>query len=345
MINTTPYKPYFFNTQLFVIAEIGGNHEGDPEYASKLLDLACNSGAHAIKFQIYNGDKIVSKVENEQRNKHFKKFELDYSIYESLAQKVKSRGLEFMSSLWDDEAFKHFDPLINIHKIGSGDLTNYPLIKKIALTNKPLIIATAMSTIEDIKDCVAYIDRINPNLRKENKLCLMHCVAMYGDLKDEYANLLSIRFLQASFPDIHIGYSDHTIGTKACEVAVAMGSRVLELHFTDDKTREFRDHALSVTKEEMQNLIVNCHKIIKLQGKYDKQPIAEIENSERIKEFRRAVYLVQDLPAGTEILEKHLNTLRPNNGIDAREYEWLIGKKSNKPLKALAALNKNDFSD
>lgn len=338
-----PYQQRFLNHDLFIIAEIGGNHEGNLDYAKRLVDLAASSGAQAIKFQIYSGDKIVSSVENGDRNKHFKKFELGYKAYQEFAEIVRSRGLEFMASLWDQEALATFDPYINIHKIGSGDLTNYPLLLRIAELNKPIILATAMSTMADIQGAVAFIDAVNPSLRATGKLCLMHCVALYGDPKDEYANLLAIRHLQSCFPDIHIGYSDHTCGTMGCEIAVALGCRTLEVHFTDDKAREFRDHALSKTTAELQELLRNAKRIISMLGNYTKQPVPEIETVDRIREFRRAVYLREDLPAGTVINEEHLITLRPNHGIDAREYKSIIGHRLSRATKALTALVREDF--
>ncbi|MCB0317153.1 MAG: N-acetylneuraminate synthase family protein [Bdellovibrionales bacterium] len=332
----------FINSnEVFIIAEIGGNHEGDFNYAKKLLNEAIDSGAHAIKFQIYQGDKIVSKVEGPDRNKHFKKFELGYEQYKTLAKLAKDAGMHFMASLWDSDAIETFDPLIDIHKVGSGDFTNFPLLKKLANTNKPLILATAMCNLDDIRQTLNFIDSINPNLRKENKLCLMHCVAMYGDPKDEYAHLAAIKVLQEEFSDIHIGYSDHTLGNYACELAIAMGSRVIEVHFTDDKTREFRDHHLSITKDEMRDLLEKSKKIISLLGDFKKEPVQEIETKERIADFRRAVYLTKDVVAGTKITEEMLTTLRPNKGIDARSFYNLIGKKLIRDVNAYEALSIN----
>ncbi|MEZ4752931.1 MAG: N-acetylneuraminate synthase family protein [Bdellovibrionota bacterium] len=324
--------------ETFIIAEIGGNHEGDFEYAKKLLRDAAETGAQAVKFQIYKGDTIVSKVEGADRNKHFKKFELSHQQYEELAKLANESGLQFMASLWDSEAIDKFDPLIDIHKVGSGDFTNYPLLKKLALTDKPLILATAMSNLDEIRETVAFIDSINPKLREEHKLCLMQCVAMYGEPEDRHAQLGAIKVLQEGFPDIHIGYSDHTLGTYACELAIGMGARVIEVHFTDDKTREFRDHHLSITKEEMKDLVAKSKKIATLFGSVEKVPVAAIETVERVQQFRRAVYPAHDIKAGTILTEEMLTTLRPNKGIDARKYYDLIGKTISKDVRAFEAL-------
>lgn len=336
-------KTFRNSGNLFLIAEIGGNHEGDLAYAKKLLQLAIDGGADAVKFQIYQGDTIVSKVEDPDRNRHFKKFELGLDGYKELAVLAAEKGVHFMSSIWDEELFYEFDPYIQIHKIGSGDLTNYPLLKAIALSNKPLIVATAMSELEEIQDMVSYIDSVNPDLIKENKLCLMQCVAMYGDLNPAHANLGAIRVLQETFPHIHIGYSDHTEGIYAAELSIALGARVLELHFTDDKTREFRDHHLSVTASELVSLRQQSKRIDTLLGKYEKRPVEAVETKKRIKEFRRAVYLKQDTEKGTIISEEMLTTLRPNVGIDARKYFSIIGKTLRVDKKGTEALSESDF--
>ena len=117
----------------YLIAEIGGNHEGDFNYAIKLTELACKSGVDAVKFQIYTGDILVSSVESPDRNEHFKKFELTSNQYISLAEICYLSGVTFMASVWDPDAINWIDPYIKIYKIGSGDLTAYPIIKKIAL--------------------------------------------------------------------------------------------------------------------------------------------------------------------------------------------------------------------
>jgi N,N'-diacetyllegionaminate synthase len=329
---------------VFFIAEIGGNHEGSFEYAKKLLDHAIQSGAQAVKFQTYKADTIVSKVESKERNQHFKRFELSIAQFIELYSIAKKNNVQFMSSVWDVESFEALDPYIEIHKVGSGDLTNYQMLRVLALTNKPIILSTAMSTIEEIRDSVAFINSINPKLVENRKLALLHCVAMYGEALDQYANLQSIRVMQDAFSGIPIGYSDHTVGTYACELAIGLGSVIIEKHFTDDKTRSFRDHQISATTSEIKDLIQKSKKIQTLLGEYKKTPISQIETVERIKEFRRAVYLIKDLPAGTILSEEHLIALRPNIGIDARSYFDLLGKKLLVEKKAYQALSESEIS-
>ena len=311
----------------FIIAEIGGNHEGDFNYAKKLLFDAIESGADAVKFQTYKPEKIVNRVVDQDRYDHFSKFTLDDDKFIELAKISKEKNIMFMSSVWDKDSLKLLDPFIEIHKIGSGDITNYPLIKEIIKTGKPTIISTAMSTLEEIRSTVDFILSIDESILAEKRLGILQCVAMYGEPMNEYANLNAINTLKDEFPEAIIGYSDHTIGIHACNIAVGMGSKILEVHFTDDKNRSFRDHHLSATKDELKMLIKNIRTTEVMLGSKLKRPVEEIETASRIKEFRRACYLNKDLSEGKIITNEDLVTLRPNIGIEATEYFKILGKR------------------
>lgn len=328
----------------FIIAEIGGNHEGDISYAKKLLIDAAKSGANAVKFQSYFPDKIVSKIENEDRHKHFSKFVLPINQYIELAKLAEENNTLFMTSIWDVDTLAKLNPYIGIHKIGSGDLTNYPLIREIIKTKKPFIFSTAMASMDEIVNTVNFINTLDEKYISQGKLAILQCVAMYGQPKDEYANLNVIRELEKKFPGIIIGYSDHTEGNYAANIAVALGAKILELHFTDDKSRQFRDHQLSITKDELVELKKNIDKTSTLLGSKEKKPVKDIETPERIWEFRRACYLKVDCSKGDTITIDNLTTLRPCSGIDAREYDSLIGKKLLVDKLAFHALSWEDFN-
>lgn len=330
--------------QPFIIAEIGGNHEGNFEQAKLLLDAASQTGADAVKFQIYRGEKIANKLISPERAEHFKKFELDDSQWMELIQRADSLGVIFMSSVWDAESLETYDPYIAIHKIGSGDLTAHTFLEHVARKDKPMILSTAMSTIEEIKEAVNAINRANPRLIRDRELVVLHCVAMYGDPQEQYANLLSIRKLQDEFPNLDIGYSDHTRGIYACELALAMGACVIEKHFTLDKTRAFRDHHLSVDPKEMKELVEKTALIKTYLGRYEKKPIKPIENEGRIREFRRGVYPRYDLKKGTVLTKDNTVLLRPNTGIGAESYTTILGKKLENDRKALEPLKRYDVA-
>ena len=185
------------SNDLYVIAEIGGNHEGDLDYAFKLTDLAIESGADEIKYQIYSPDGLVNKNLDKRRYDHFKKFTLSFADFEKLANRCSNAGVEFMSSIWQDDAIDYFDSYINIHKVGSGDLTNHILLNKLVQTEKPIILSTAMSSLEEIHSTVNFITSCHPLYNKTGMLAILQCVAMYGEPKNQYANVSAFFLHQA----------------------------------------------------------------------------------------------------------------------------------------------------
>jgi len=315
-----------------LIAEIGGNHEGDFEYAKILTELACDSGVDAVKFQIYTGDTIVSRVEDPDRNKHFKKFELSRDQYVQLANICKENNVIFTSSVWNEEALDWIDEFIPIYKIGSGDLTAYPLLSKIAKLCKPIIISTGLASFDEVKETVNFLRKENRLYEGSKNLAILQCTSMYP-IQDKDANLEVISLYKKEL-DVVVGYSDHTTGTEAVEVAYLLGAEVLEMHFTDKREgKVFRDHKVSFTNEEIKQLIIKIRQIQTLRGKPVKKPLPiEIDNNHLVS-FRRAVYPSKDIKKGTVLSESNLTVLRPNKGIDAREFNSLLGKKINKDVK------------
>jgi N-acetylneuraminate synthase/N,N'-diacetyllegionaminate synthase len=316
-----------------LIAEIGGNHEGDYEYAKRLTQLAIESDVDFVKFQIYTGNSLVSSLESPDRNKHFKKFELSKEQHRELAQMVISAGLNYTSSVWDLDAMGWIDEFISLYKIGSGDLTAYPVIKKTALKGKPMIISTGLSTEKEVLETINFIQSVNPVYKSKEMLSILQCTSMYPiNLSDAHLNVMN-RFRELT--GLTIGYSDHTEGSRALAYAVAMGAEVLEFHFTDDRTdKQFRDHKVSLTRDEVQALIDEIKLIKALQGDENKKPAAiEIDNGHDLS-FRRAVYPLKDMKKGEEFTEKNTTVLRPNHGIDARYYYDVLGKKAKENILA-----------
>tara|TARA_Y100000589_G_scaffold311272_1_gene330491 strand:- start:9885 stop:10898 length:1014 start_codon:yes stop_codon:yes gene_type:complete len=309
-----------------LIAEIGGNHEGDFSYAKKLTKLAIESEVDVIKFQIYTGDTLVSKIESPKRNKHFKKFELTKKEHIYLAEMVKEAKIKYSSSVWDINTLSWINKYIDIYKIGSGDLTAYPVLNKTAELGKPIIISSGLSSEKEVIDSVNYIQNVNSIYLKKNHLGILQCTSMYP-IMDTDVNLKVLERFKEIF-NLTIGYSDHTEGFKALQYAYAMGAEILEFHFTDDRTKkEFRDHKVSLTKEEIQLLINEINLINNFKGNEIKKPLKiEIMNGHDIS-FRRAVYPSRNLLKGETLSDDNLTVLRPNIGIDSRDYSRLIGKK------------------
>ena len=321
-----------------LIAEIGGNHEGDFEYAKKLTQLAISTKVDFVKFQLYTGDTLVSRVESPVRNKHFKKFELTKEQHIELAQMLTDAGIGYMASVWDEDMMDWIDPFMPIYKVGSGDLTAYPILKKIAQKGKPIILSSGLSRESEVIETVDFIRSINPIYNGNQNLAVLQCTSMYPIAQSD-ANLSAMQRLK-NFTSTTVGYSDHTEGMEALKYAYAMGAQILEFHFTDTREgKEFRDHKVSLTPTEVNALISEIKKINTLKGQAEKQPLEiEIENEHHIS-FRRAVYPKIDLKKGTVLTEENLITLRPLQGIDAREYYAVLGKTITKDFKAHEKLN------
>lgn len=152
-----------------LIAEIGGNHEGNFDYAMKLTELAISTNVDYIKFQLYTGDTLVSKVENPVRNQHFKKFELTKEQHIELAKMITEAGIGYMASVWDVEMMKWINEFMPIYKVGSGDLTAYPILKTIVSYGKPIILSTGLSTEAEVTDAVKYIQSLDSYYKKPDR--------------------------------------------------------------------------------------------------------------------------------------------------------------------------------
>lgn len=314
-----------------LIAEIGGNHEGDFEYAKRLTQLAIESDVDYIKYQLYSGDQLVSPVENPIRNKHFKKFELSKSQYIYLAEMCQEAKVGFMASVWDKERIDWVDQYMPIYKIGSGDMTAYPIIKYIQSLNKPVIISTGLSSQAEVEHVIEFMKQNGDYYMDGSNIAVLQCTSMYPIPPDD-ANL-NVMYAYDSLNVGAVGYSDHTEGMYALEIAVAMGAQILEFHFTDSReNKTFRDHKVSLTRNEVLSLIERIEIIKKLQGSKIKKPLPV--EGDHVTTFRRACYFNQDVPAGTVITEDMLCYLRPNHGIDARQFDKLLGKKTSFDRKA-----------
>ena len=325
-----------------LIAEIGGNHEGDFDYALKLTKLAIESDVDFIKYQLYSGDTLVSKVENPVRNKHFKKFELSKEQYIQLAKLCNDHNIGFMASVWDLNYLSWIDKYMPIYKIGSGDFTAYPVIKEIARLQKPIILSTGLSSHQEVIETVDFIQKLDPLYLDKNFLGVLQCTSMYP-IGYSDANLSTMDSYRKD-TKLTVGYSDHTEGIYALEIAVAMGAEILEFHFTDSREgKEFRDHKVSLTKNEVKKLIEKIKKIQDLKGSSIKEPVQVEIESGHVTTFRRAVYLSRDMTQGEVVREEDLIYLRPNHGIDARDYQSVIGKKLKKDILAYQKLNKDLF--
>ena len=316
-----------------LIAEIGGNHEGNFEYAKKLVKLAISTKVDVIKFQIYQGKNLVNRYESKERFNHFKKFELTSKQHIEIAKMCMKANVLYSASVWDLNSLSWINKYLKFYKIGSGDLTAYPIISELVKKGKPIILSTGMSTLKEIKNTIKFIYKKNKIYRKKNFLALLQCTSSYPT-PDNEVNLNTIPILKNS-TGLNVGYSHHNKGDLALISAYLLGADILEFHFTDNrKGKKFRDHKISLTPRETKLLISKIKKINVIKGNAKKTPTKSEIISKNIYTFRRAVYLNQDLKKGHLIKKKNLVCLRPNKGLDARYFEKIIKKKLKKDTKA-----------
>ena len=189
----------YFNSKInpvLFIAEVGSNHEGNYSEAKKLVINACNSRADVVKLQILNAENLVSKKYDRKRYNHFKKLELDISQYIEIAKICKKYKKKFSASIWDRDQIKPLNKFIDIYKVGSGDILNFEIIRKILLTKKPLVVSTGLSKIDEIKKLVKFIKK-NSSYIKDKKLALLHCNTAYPTPIND-VNLLEINKIKKS---------------------------------------------------------------------------------------------------------------------------------------------------
>ena len=321
-----------------LIAEIGGNHEGNFNYAKKLVKLAIASGVDVIKLQLYTGGKLVNQVESKDRFKHFKKFELTKTQHIYLAKLCNSHGVKYLASVWDLEMLEWIDTYLSFYKIGSGDLTAFPIIKEFAKKGKPIILSTGLSNLDEIIQTIAFLQKENKIYKSKNKLALLQCTSCYPTIDTE-VNLKTMQTLKNK-TNLMVGYSHHNSGHLALLTAYTLGAEILEFHFTDErKGKVFRDHQISLNKNETISLIKDITKIKNILGSSKKKATKNEIKSKNINTFRRAIYPIKDLKKGYKIKESDLVCLRPNHGVDARDIKKLIGKKFKKNLKKLKKIN------
>ena len=307
----------------YVIAEGGLNHNGDINIAKKLIDSAKECGVNAIKFQTYKTENFVR--ETNQYFDVFKNAELNFEQFEELKNYSKSIGLTFFSTPFDIESAEFLNQLeIPCFKIASSDLTNLPLITKIAKMQKPMIISSGLSTMSEINDAVNCC-----LFEGNNQIALLHCVANYPAQPNE-VNMNVINTLKKTF-DFPIGYSDNGESSLVDIVAVSMGANIIEKHFTLDKKMSGPDHGFSIDPNGLKSLISQIHEIDQMKGDGIKIPqFSEIKNRLTI---RKSITAKRDLQQGEKIQEDDISIKRPADGIEPKYLTMILGKTINTNIK------------
>lgn len=319
-------KNFDLKKKVFIIAEVGNNHEGNFSIAKKLVHLAAKAGADAIKFQTFRTENFIRKKDI-KRFKQLKKFELSYEQFKSLKKLAHTKKIKFISTPLDLESTDFLIKNADLIKIASSDNNFFPLIEKVLKSKKSIIISTGMTNASQIKDLTNYIYKVIGKKSAEKRIALLHCVTSYP-VEDKFANLRSVEYLIKN-SKLTIGYSDHTLGNDACIAAVAMGAKVIEKHFTiNKKFSKFRDHALSADYTDLKNIVSRIRKLEKQLGRFNK----EIQKPEKklIKIVRRAAYADRDILPGEKISIKNVKFLRPSLTSNFFYLKKIVGRKIKK---------------
>jgi N-acetylneuraminate synthase len=317
----------------YIIAEAGVNHNGSVKRAKKMVDIAANAGADAVKFQTFKAETLVTKdldkAEYQKRNlgtsitqfQMLKKLELPFEAYYELKNYCTQRKIEFLSTPFDEESAKFLVEKVKIRKIKipSGEITNLLFLKYLASFNLPVIMSTGMSTTDEIQNAMKVLLSRLP----KSKITLLHCTSNYPCPFTE-VNLKAMLTLKNEF-DVTVGYSDHTLGIEVPIAATALGATVIEKHFTLDRTLKGPDHKASATPEELKEMISTIRNIEKALGDGLKKPTA---NELKIRKMiRKKIVAAQTIEAGQSLAEKNLSAKRARLGIEPTEYKSLIGLK------------------
>jgi N,N'-diacetyllegionaminate synthase len=314
--------PHDLDRSVFVIAEVGNNHEGSYARAEEMIGRAKEAGADAVKFQTIVPERLVS-VGDGARIAQLARFQFSYAQFEGLAATARRAGIIFLSTPFDIESVAALDPLVPAFKVASGDNDFFPLLTAVALTGKPILLSTGLADLAGIAVSKTFIESTWQREGRQGALALLHCVVSYPTLAED-ANLLAIRDLATL--GCRVGYSDHTIGIDAAILSVALGARVIEKHFTLDKNQsDFHDHKLSADPADLAELVRRVRETEILLGAGNKT-VRPCENAVR-ERVRRGIVASRDLASGTVLAPADLSWVRPRSGLAPGQEDRLIGKR------------------
>ncbi len=316
-----------------IIAEAGVNHNGSIELAKQLVDKAVEAGVDFVKFQTFKASKLVTKAarqaDYQQKNngkgdasqyQMLKKLELSVEEHEILVNYCKERKISFFSTAFDFDSIKYLHSLnLGLWKIPSGEVTNYPFLKRIATYNEKTILSTGMCDMDDVR---AAVDALYRNgLSKEN-LILLHCNTEYPTPFED-VNLKAMDALREEF-GVEVGYSDHTRGIEVPIAAVALGAMVIEKHFTLDRNMEGPDHKASLEPDELKAMVSSIRNIERAVGGDGTKHISESERK-NIAIARKSIIAACDIKQGDVFTEENLTVKRPGIGISPMRWEEVLG--------------------
>ncbi len=312
--------------RVFVIAEIGNNHNGNFQLAIEMIDAAVDAGADCVKFQMRKMSAVYRKKSLAKQGEDLgteyvldllERFQLSQDEHKKVAQYCYDNGILYMCTPWDSDSVVALEALdVKAYKVASADLTNLPLIENLIATKKPLILSTGMSSVDEIKITANFLNSRNA------EFALLHCNSTYpAPLHD--INLNWIKKLK----DIHllIGYSGHERGIAVTLAAVGLGAKIVERHFTFDRSMEGPDHAASLERGEFKTLVTGIREIEEALGDGVERSISQGEMINR-ENLAKSLVASKGLVKGTVIEPQHLKVLSPGQGLSAQNYEKLLGR-------------------
>lgn len=316
----------------FIVAEIGVNHNGNMDLVKKLIDEASNAGVDAIKFQKFKTEALVTKNapkakyqevttdKSESQYDMLKRLELTEDNLRELYSYATSKGIEAFATPFDDESVDFlYDLGVKAYKVGSGDITNIPMLKKMAKKGLPIILSAGMSTLGEIEDALEAI-----RMEGNENIILMHCTSNYPT-NEEDVNLRAMNTMMTAF-QLPTGYSDHTMGTSISIAAVAMGAVIIEKHFTLDRNLAGPDHKASLEPQELKELVTGIRNVEKALGSPIKRPNKSEMDVKHVAQ--KSVVATQDIKKGDVITREMLTVKRPGGGIKPKYLELIVGRKA-----------------
>lgn len=324
--------------KVFIIAEAGVNHNGSIEIARKLVDTAVLAGADAVKFQTFKAENLVCKnakkadyqmVTTDNAESQFemlKKLELTPEMHAELIKYCKDKGIMFLSTPFDIDSLWYLMQCgIEIIKIPSGEITNYPFLREVGRTGKPVILSSGMSRLDEVKAAVSVLREYG-----SKDITVLHCNTEYPT---PYAdvNLNAMDMLRGEL-GVAVGYSDHTQGIEVPVAATALGATVIEKHFTLDKNMDGPDHKASLEPNELCEMVRQIRNIEAALGDGRKAPSASEQKNITI--VRKSIVAKQPIKQGDIFTEDNLTTKRPGNGISPMRWNEIIGQEAARDFEA-----------
>ncbi|MBU1858274.1 MAG: N-acetylneuraminate synthase family protein [Verrucomicrobia bacterium] len=322
---------------VYFVADIAANHDGSLERALELIRLAARAGANAAKFQNFKANKIVSDYGfNSMKSpashqagwkksvfKIYQDVSIPWEWTATLKMECKQAGMDYLSAPYDFGAVDMLDSFVDVYKIGSGDITWFEMLEKIAAKGKPVMLATGASDIRDVQCAMVCLQGTGV------PVVLMQCntnyTASYENFRHVHLNVL--KTYQIMYPDVVLGLSDHTSGHAAVLGAVALGARVIEKHFTDDNHREGPDHKFAMNPQAWQDMVTRTRELEAALGSARKF-VADNEQ-ETVVIQRRCLRAAHDLPVGIKLTREMVDILRPapSDGIFPYNLPLIIGRR------------------